>query len=34
MKARDKRFVSAYGAIVTWLALMLLAMAALLLSGG
>ena len=34
MKARDKRFVSAYGALVTWLALMLLAMAALLLSGG
>lgn len=34
MKARDKRFVAAYGAIVTWLALMLLAMAALLLSGG
>lgn len=34
MKARDKRFVTAYGAIVTWLALMLLAMAALLLSGG
>lgn len=34
MKARDKRFVSAYGAIVTWLSLMLLAMAALLLSGG
>ena len=34
MKARDKRFVSAYGALVTWLALMLLAMAALMLSGG
>ena len=34
MKARDKRFVSAYNALVTWLALMLLAMAALLLSGG
>lgn len=34
MKARDKSFVSAYGALVTWLALMLLAMAALLLSGG
>lgn len=34
MKARDTRFVSAYGALVTWLALMLLAMAALLLSGG
>lgn len=34
MKARDKRFISAYGAIVTWLALMLLAMAALMLSGG
>ena len=34
MKARDKRFISAYGAIVTWLALMLLAMAGLLLSGG
>lgn len=34
MKARDKRFVAAYGAIVTWLALMLLALAALLLSGG
>ena len=34
MKARDQRFVAAYGAIVTWLALMLLAMAALLLSGG
>ena len=34
MKARDKRFVSPYGALVTWLALMLLAMAALMLSGG
>ena len=34
MKARDTRFVSAYGALVTWLALMLLAMAALMLSGG
>ena len=34
MKARDKRFVSAYGALVTWLALMLLAMTALMLSGG
>lgn len=34
MKVRDKRFVAAYGAIVTWLALMLLAMAALLVSGG
>lgn len=34
MKASDKRFVSAYGALVTWLALMLLAMAALMLSGG
>lgn len=34
MKARDKRFVSAYGALVTWLALTLLAMAALMLSGG
>ena len=34
MKARDKRFVSAYGALVTWLALMLLVMAALMLSGG
>ena len=34
MKTRDKRFVSAYGALVTWLALMLLAMAALMLSGG
>ena len=34
MKARDKMFVSAYGALVTWLALMLLAMAALMLSGG
>lgn len=34
MKARDNRFVSAYGALVTWLALMLLAMAALMLSGG
>lgn len=34
MKVRDKRFVSAYGALVTWLALMLLAMAALMLSGG
>lgn len=34
MKARDKRFVSAYGALVTWMALMLLAMAALMLSGG
>lgn len=34
MKARDKMFVSAYGALVTWLALMLLAMAALLMSGG
>ena len=34
MKARDKRFVSAYGTLVTWLALMLLAMAALMLSGG
>lgn len=34
MKARDKRFVSTYDALVTWLALMLLAMAALMLSGG
>ena len=34
MKARDKRFVSAYSTLVTWLALMLLAMAALMLSGG
>ena len=34
MKARDTRFVAAYGAIVTWLALMLIAMAALLLLGG
>ena len=34
MKSRDTRFVSAYGALVTWLALMLLAMAALMLSGG
>ena len=34
MKARDNRFVSAYGALVTWLALILLAMAALMLSGG
>ena len=34
MKACDTRFVSAYGALVTWLALMLLAMAALMLSGG
>lgn len=34
MKVRDKRFVSTYDALVTWLALMLLAMAALLLSGG
>lgn len=34
MKARDKRFVSAYGALVTWLALMLLAIAALMLLGG
>lgn len=34
MKARDKRFVSAYGALVTWTALMLLAMEALMLSGG
>lgn len=34
MKARDKSFVSAYGALVTWMALMLLSMAALMLSGG
>ncbi len=34
MKARDNKFVSAYGALVTWLALMLLSMAALMLSGG
>lgn len=34
MKACDTRFVATYGALVTWLALMLLAMAALLLSGG
>ena len=34
MKARDKRFVSAYSTLVTWLALMLLAMTALMLSGG
>lgn len=34
MKARDKRFVSAYSTLVTWMALMLLAMAALMLSGG
>lgn len=34
MKARDKMFVSAYGALVTWLALILLAIAALLMSGG
>ena len=34
MKARDERFVSAYSTLVTWLALMLLAMAALMLSGG
>ena len=34
MKVRDTRFIAAYGAIVTWLALILLAMAALMLSGG
>nr|DAF03834.1 MAG TPA: Cell-membrane associated Mucin15 [Caudoviricetes sp.] len=34
MKQHTKNMVETYGAIVTWLALMLLAMAALLLSGG